>query len=164
MAKKTIANEKSPTKKEDLEDIEDELFSADIEEEYPDIESKEEDKQQEESLEKDLIPEDVEVIQKLPVEEEKFYKYLNLKLKKIREHDYELNIEGQTHGFCNILVKHLLKVDGVEISAYKSTTIEPSVVFIRVKNGYDIKKIIFNGISLLEQEVIKLQKVFKKTF
>ena len=164
MAKKTTANKKSPTKKEDLDDIEDDLFSSDIEEEYPDIESKEVDEQQEESLEEDIMPEDLEEIQKFPVEEEKFYKYLNLKLKKIRERDYELNIEGQTHGFCNILVKHLLKIEGAEISAYKSTTIEPAVVFIRVKNGYDIKKIISNGISLLEQEVIKLQKVFNKTF
>ena len=164
MAKKTTANKKSPTKKEDLEDFEDDLFSSNIKEKDPDIESEEEDKQQEETLEEDILPEDAEEIQKIPVEEEKFYKYLNLKLKKIRERDYELIVLGQSHGFCNILIKYLLNVEGVEIAAYKSTTIEPSKVFIRLKNGYNIKKIISEGISLLEQDVIKLQKVFNKNF
>jgi len=164
MTKKTTANKKSPTKKEDLEDFEDDLFSSNIKEEYPDIESEEEDKQKEETLEEDILPEDAEEIQKIPVEEEKFYKYLNLKLKKIRERDYELIVLGQSHGFCNILIKYLLNVEGVEIAAYKSTTIEPSKVFIRLKNEYNIKKIISEGISLLEQDVIKLQKVFNKNF
>lgn len=148
MAKKKTTSKKNTIKNKELEDIDEELFSADIEEEYPDTETKEEE----------------EEIQKIPIKEEKFYKYLNLKLKKIREKDYELSIEGQTHGFCNILVKYLLDIEGVEIAAYKSTTIEPSKVFIRLKNGFDIKKIISEGVSLLEEEVIKLQKVFIKNF
>jgi len=158
MAKKKTTSKKNTTKNKELEDIDEELFSADIEEEYPDTETKEEEKPQEE------VSEEEEEIQKIPIKEEKFYKYLNLKLNKIREKDYELSIEGQTHGFCNILVKYLLDIEGVEIAAYKSTTIEPSKVFIRLKNGFDIKKIISEGVSLLEEEVIKLQKAFIKNF
>ncbi len=96
------------------------------------------------------------------VEEKRTYKYLNLSLQKgLTENDYELRIEGQSHGFCNILVKRLLEIEGVNIAAYKITGIEPPQVFIRLENGYDIKEILYKGVEALREEVVEVQKLFQ---
>ncbi|MFX1315644.1 MAG: RpoL/Rpb11 RNA polymerase subunit family protein [Promethearchaeota archaeon] len=94
------------------------------------------------------------------------YKYLNLRLvKDVGENDYELIIEGQSHGFCNILVKHLLEIEGVNIAAYKITGIELPKIFIRLANSkkYKIKEILHKGIESLRDEVTEVYKVFKKS-
>jgi DNA-directed RNA polymerase subunit L len=164
MAKKTTTNEKDSDKKEEIEEMDEELFSSDIEEEYPDINTEVKVDLPEDSLKEGITIEEEEEFKELPEEEEKFYKYMNVNIKKIKDNDYELIIEGQTHGFCNIFVKHLLKVEGIGAAAYKSTTIEPSKIFIRTQNGYDVKDLIAKGLALLEKEVIKLQKLFHKNF
>ncbi|MFX1338060.1 MAG: RpoL/Rpb11 RNA polymerase subunit family protein [Promethearchaeota archaeon] len=78
------------------------------------------------------------------------------------ENDYELQIEGQSHGFCNIFVKHLLSIEGVNMAAYKYTRIDPAQIFIRLEPGYKIKEIIQQGIESLREEVLDVQKIFKK--
>jgi DNA-directed RNA polymerase subunit L len=93
------------------------------------------------------------------------YKYLSLELiKGQNNNDYELIIEGQSHGFCNILVKHLLKTEGVNSAAYKATNIAPAKIFIRLENSksYKIKDILHKSIESLREEVIQVQKLFKK--
>jgi DNA-directed RNA polymerase subunit L len=93
------------------------------------------------------------------------YRYLNLKIKKdVGKNDYEVIVEGQSHGFCNILVKYLLEIEGVNIAAYKDTKIEPSTIFIRLEDSkkYKIKEILLKGIESLREEVIEVQKLFKK--
>ena len=64
----------------------------------------------------------------------------------------------------NILVKHLLLIEGVNVAAYKVTNIEPPTVFIRLENSkdYKIKDILYKGIESLRKEVIEVQKLFKK--
>ena len=100
----------------------------------------------------------------LPIEEEekKEYKYVDVKiLKGKKESDYEVRVIGQSHGFCNVLVKHLLNMDGVVLAAYKDTNLNLSQIFIRLDNGYKIKEILRTSINALREEVVEVQEIFK---
>jgi len=159
---------KKPVKTEDkdedqLDELVDEfLDDEEIEDIYPKMEDKEETEIAPLSTEEGIEEEEFEL-----EEEARFpdYKYLNLELIKGQgENDYELLVEGQSHGFCNILVKHLLEIEGVNIAAYKVTGIEPSKIFIRLENtkDYKIKDILHKGIESVRSEVVEVQKLFKK--
>ena len=161
-----MAKKKAEKPEDELDDLEDELSDDDVSE-YPKISDKKE---------KEVVPSstddnDVELEEEEEVfeieEEPRFpdYKHLKLNLtKKIGENDYELVIEGQTHGFCNILVKHLLEIEGVNAAAYKVTGIVPSQIFIRLDEdkNYKIKDILYEAIESLREEVIEVQKLFQK--
>ncbi|TET56555.1 MAG: hypothetical protein E3J52_11850 [Promethearchaeota archaeon] len=157
---------KKAVKTEDTEedDIDDLLEDEEIESVYPKIEEKEESVSAPASLEETMEEEEEE----FEIEEEaKFpdYKYLNVEIKKTQgENDYEILLEGQSHGLLNILVKHLLLIEGVNVAAYKVTNIEPPTVFIRLENSkdYKIKDILYKGIESLRKKVIEVQKLFKK--
>ena len=84
------------------------------------------------------------------------YNYLKLNLiRKTLENDYELEIIGQSHGFCNTFIRHLLNIEGVSIAAYKDIRIEPSKIFIRLENKkYKIKDKLFKGIESLREDVL----------
>ncbi|MFX1320429.1 MAG: RpoL/Rpb11 RNA polymerase subunit family protein [Promethearchaeota archaeon] len=159
-------------KDEEFDELEDELLEdEDFESVYPKLE-----KETKEGDDKSRIPSTVDnEVSEYPEEELEYemeeevkfpsYRYLNLKIKKdIGKNDYELIVEGQSHGFCNILVKHLLEIEGVNIAAYKDTKIEPSTIFIRLENlkKYKIKEILHRGIESLRDEVKEVQKLFKK--
>ncbi len=91
------------------------------------------------------------------------YKYLKLDMEKgVSDNDYTLIVEGQSHGFCNIFVTHLLETEGVNSAAYKITKIVPPEIFIRLEDGYKIKKVLFKAIETLRTEVTEVQKSFKK--
>jgi len=164
---------KKAIKSEDLEEdeldefIDDFLENDEAETVFPKMDQKEKSKSP--------IPDEEELdISEIPEEELEFeleeparfpeYKYLNLRINKGEsENDFELVVEGQSHGFCNILVKHLLLIEGVNIAAYKATNIYPAQVYIRLENSkYNIKDILSKGIESLREEVIKTQKLFKK--
>ncbi len=157
---------KKAVKTEDTEedDIDDLLEDEEIESVYPKIEEKEESVSAPASLEETMEEEEEE----FEIEEEaKFpdYKYLNVEIKKTQgENDYEILLEGQSHGLLNILVKHLLLIEGVNVAAYKVTNIELPTVFIRLENSkdYKIKDILYKGIESLRKKVIEVQKLFKK--
>ena len=159
-----MAKKKSEPKEEDeLEELDDDLLEDD-ESVYPSLDRKNgkiEDEDQF-SVEDDEILEEeyeyeVEELPKLPE-----YKYLNLTLSKgKKENDYKLGVEGQSHGFLNILVKHLLNIEGVKSVAYKVTRIDPPEVFIRLEDGYKIKQVLHKGIQLLRNDVNEVQKLFK---
>jgi len=164
MAKKKAV--KTEDKDEDeLDELADELLDdEEIEDVFPKLEEKEEDEAISPSAEETIEEEELE----FELEEEaRFpdYKYLSLSLNRGQgENDYELMVEGQSHGFCNILVKHLLEIEGVNIAAYKVTGIEPSKIFIRLENAkkFKIKEILNKGIEALREEVVEVQKLFKK--
>jgi len=144
----------------DEDDLDDLLANEEIESVYPKLEVEKE--------EESIPPSDEDIIEEeeFELEEEPRYpdyKYLNLELNTgVGENDYELLIEGQSHGFCNILVKHLLKIEGVKIAAYKFTNISPATIYIRLENKYKIKDILHKGIESLREEVLIVQKLFKK--
>lgn len=159
-----MAKKKVTEPDDDLDDFS--LEDEEIESVYPEIEKKESKKEDEpeslldtetseEDFEDDEIEEEPEIID---------YKFLKLELKKnVLENDYELLVINQSHGFCNILVKHLLNVEGVKVAVYKITKINPTQVFIRLEsNKYKIKSILHQGIEALREEVLEVQKVFKK--
>jgi DNA-directed RNA polymerase subunit L len=162
MAKKKVPK-KEEDSEEDLDEFMEELLDKEeVESVYPKVEDKKE-------LES-VPPQDEELVEEeeFELEEEPLfpdYKYLNLSLNKDKgENDYELIVEGQSHGFCNILVKHLLNIEGVNIAAYKATNISPAQIFIRLENSkkYKIKDILLKGIESLREEVLEAQKIFKK--
>lgn len=173
MAKKKSVKPKEE-KDEEFDELEDELLEdEDVESVYPKLE-----KETKEDDDKSGMPSTVDnEVSESPEEEEEYemeeeeevkfpsYRYLNLKIKKdIGKNDYELIVEGQSHGFCNILVKHLLEIEGVNIAAYKDIKLEPSTIFIRLENlkKYKIKEILHKGIESLRDEVTEVHKLFKK--
>lgn len=96
-------------------------------------------------------------------EVKKDYKFLKLDLVKgLNDNDHTLLVEGQTHGFCNALVKQLLTTEGVISAAYRVTVIKPSEIFIRLDDGFKINDILFQAIDSLRNEVETAQSVFKK--
>ncbi|MBN1801463.1 MAG: hypothetical protein JW891_08155 [Candidatus Lokiarchaeota archaeon] len=143
-----------------LEDLDDDTAFPEIKKEPSEAKKKttpiqEEEEEEEEEYEEDYEEELEEV--------KKDYKLVKPNIfKGENEYDYELLVEGQSHGFCNILVKHLLKTEGVNIAAYKITRIDPPKIFIRVEDGYDVKDIIRNGMASLQEEVKSVEKVFQK--
>ncbi|KKM66481.1 hypothetical protein LCGC14_1480760 [marine sediment metagenome] len=169
MAKKK-ANKPEKEGEDELDDLSDE---EEIEAVYPKVDEK---KKKEEDKSIVSLPEDVsngEIdgddldVDEEEEEEPRFpdYKYLDLTLNKtLGENDYELMVEGQSHGFCNILVKSLLEIEGVNMAAYKITNIKPPQIYIRLENSkdYKIKDILYKGIESLREEVIKVQKLFQK--
>jgi DNA-directed RNA polymerase subunit L len=91
------------------------------------------------------------------------YKYLGLELEKgTTENDYMLKIKGQSHGFCNLFVKILLNIEGVNLAAYKVTGLEPSKVIIRLEKNYKIKDILYKGIESLREQLNEVKELFLK--
>ena len=166
MAKKKGKKKPNELIDDDLEDLEDE----EIEISLPKIGIKTQDISELEgeplSPTDDVIEEDYDAELELDLEEKpeiQDYKYLKLKIYRLTsEDDYEVDIIGQTHGFCNIFVKHLLNTDGVKLAAYKVTGIIPSRIFIRLEKGKKIKVILHKGIESLREEVLKVEKIFQK--
>ena len=161
-----MAKKKAEPKEEDLDTDDKDLFDdEEIESHYPDL--SDDSKPKEESVSIDVVDdeeeEDEEEGFEIEPEPEPEYKFLTLSMKKgFRDDDYTLYVEGQSHGFCNILVQLLLETEGVNSAAYKITKIVPPEIYIRLEDGYEIKKILFNAIETLRSEVGKVEKVFKK--
>jgi DNA-directed RNA polymerase subunit L len=159
VAKKKV----EPKVEENGTDDEDPFEDEEIESHYPDLTK--DSKSEKEIFSEDLLEEEEE--------EEDFevdtgpelpdYKYLKLDIiRGASDNDYTLSVEGQSHGLCNIFVQHLLDTEGVNSAAYKITIIKPPEIFIRLEDGYEIKKILFKAIETLRNEVTEVQKVFKK--
>jgi len=163
-----VAKKKVEPKEEEAEDIEDFDDDEVIESHYPDVGKNEkfssDDSPVNEELDTDEFIEGEEP--EFEIEEEaRFpeYKYLDLDLQQgLSENDYKLIVEGQSHGLCNIFVKHLLDIEGVKLASYKVTKISPAEIFIRIEEGYKIKDVLYKGIETLRTEVKGVQELFKK--
>ena len=163
-----MAKKKAEPKEEKLDsDDKDSSDDEKIESHYPDVSN--DSKSKEESVAIDVVDdnedeEEEEESYEVEPEPEPTYKYLTLTMKKegARDDDYVLSVEGQSHGFCNIFVQLLLETEGVNSAAYKITKLVPPEIFIRLEDGYEIKKILYNTIETLRTEVGKVEKVFKK--
>ena len=160
-----MAKKKAEPKEENIDtDDKDPFDNEKIESHYPDL--SDDSKSKEESVSIDVVDEEDEEEEEgfeIEPEPEPTYKFLTLSMEKgFRDDDYTLFVEGQSHGFCNIFVQHLLETVGVNSAAYKITKLVPPEIFIRLEDGYEIKKILFNAIETLRAEVGKVEKVFKK--
>ncbi|MFX0031922.1 MAG: RpoL/Rpb11 RNA polymerase subunit family protein [Candidatus Hodarchaeota archaeon] len=152
-----------PKKEDDLEGLDDDILD-DIEPEYPSLKKSKEKTSEDVEMDiegEEILEEELEYeMEEIPKPPE--YKYLNLSiLKGKQENDYHLIVEGQSHGFLNILVKHLLSTDGVNSAAYKVTRIDPPEVFVRLEKGNKIKNILHKAIQSLKDEVEEVKKTFK---
>ncbi len=164
---------KKPTKpvvedEDELDEIEDDLLEEDdLLSDFPEGSEKAENGTVSSSIgESDIDSEEEEEIYEIE-EEPRYPDYRHLRLNLIKasgDHDYELSIEGQSHGFCNILVKHLLQTEGVTAAAYKVTGIVPPQIFIRLDDSkkIKIKDILLKAIESLREEVLGDQKLFQK--
>jgi len=161
-----LAKKKAEPKEEKLDSDDKDLFDDEkIESHYPDVSNDSNSK--EESVAIDVVEEEEEEEEEgfeIEPEPEPTYKFLTLDIKKegSRDDDYVLSVEGQSHGFCNIFVQFLLETEGVNSAAYKITKLVPPEIFIRLEDGFEIKKILYNTIENLRAEVGKVEKVFKK--
>ncbi|TFF89862.1 MAG: hypothetical protein EU548_05960 [Promethearchaeota archaeon] len=161
---------KKSSKNEDLDDEDfGGLDSDDLEIAIPKIGKKEGAAADEEGLEEDLDelePSLEEEFEPLPEEEEELptYKYLSVnEIKSKGNNDYEVIVEGQSHGLLNVLVKNLLKVEGVAMAAYKDNKLDLPTIYIRLTSDtLKIKDILYESIETLKNEVIEIQKLFKK--
>jgi DNA-directed RNA polymerase subunit L len=164
---------KKPTKPvieadEELDDIEDELLEDEDQiSELPKTSEPTESGAVSSSIgESDIDSEEEEEV--FEIEEEPRYpdyRHLSLDLiKTLGDNDFELTVKGQSHGFCNILVKHLLETEGVKAAAYKVTGIVPPQIFIRLEESrkVKIKDILYKAIESLREEVLEVQKLFQK--
>jgi len=164
---------KKPTKpavedEEELDDLEDDLLEEDdTSSEDPKTASEKDETSSLTGGSNDVEGEEEEEEPYEIEEEPRFKDYRHLKLALIRtlgDNDYELSVEGQSHGFCNILVRHLLNIDGVKAAAYKITGIVPPQIFIRLEDSTElkIKEILFKVIESLREEVLEVQTLFQK--
>ncbi|MFX1381995.1 MAG: RpoL/Rpb11 RNA polymerase subunit family protein [Promethearchaeota archaeon] len=167
MAKKKNVEPKEEEEDEisDLED--DDLEELDDDSLFPDIQKK-----------KEGVPEQpVPSPREVDLEEEDFdevfedeleplildYKYIKPGIIRTHsENDFELIVDGQSHGFCNIFVKHLLNIEGVNAAAYKVNRIDPPKIFLRIEDGHEVKDIVQKCINSLRENVKAVQDVFKK--
>jgi len=155
---------------EELDDLEDDLLEKDdLPSEYPKTsEAPEKDEASSLAGDGDTVEGEEEEEEPYEIEEEPRYpdyRHLSLSLiKTLGDNDYELSVIGQSHGFCNILVKHLLNIEGVKAAAYKITGIVPPQIFIRLEENInlEVKDILYKAIESLRAEVVKVQKVFQK--
>jgi DNA-directed RNA polymerase subunit L len=162
-----VAKKKVESKEEKSDiDEKDSVDDEEIESHYPDVSKDSKngsDAVSEDESEETDESEEEEGFEIEPGPEYPDYKYLKLDMEKgVSDNDYTLIVEGQSHGFCNIFVDHLLKTEGVNSAAYKITKIVPPEIFIRLEDGYKIKKILFEAIETLRTEVTEVQKTFKK--
>ena len=153
-------DELSDLEEEDFEELEDDSV-------FPDIQKTPEEAPKEPipvSKDVDLEEEDFEEVFEDELEPLVLdYKFVKPGIIKTQsENDYELIVEGQSHGFCNIFVKHLLSIEGVNAAAYKVNRIDPPKIFIRIENGHEIKEIIQKCINVLREDVKAVEKVFQK--
>ena len=145
--------------KDDFEDLKD-IDDGEIKSVYPKMEKgKKKDTINDLGLVED---EEEEEIEEPIVDEGPKYKYLNLEiLKKEGDNNYEIYIDGQSHGFLSVFVTHLLDLEGVTLAAYKKNNVEPPMIFLKLEDGFKIKDILRKGINNLREEVVNVQKVFK---
>lgn len=82
-------------------------------------------------------------------EPQRDFKYLKISIDQHNDIEYYVHVKHQSHGFMNYLVTKTLKCKGVDFAAYKNTSMEPPVLYIRVDGTKSIKNIIKEAIKLM---------------
>jgi len=163
-------------KEEEIEDIVDE----EIQSVYPKFVSEEEEAEVEEEVEEEVgteeafeieegleegLEEEFEEELEFTIEEEvegPTYKFVDLEIHRgDGANNYNIIVKGQSHGFLNLFIKHLLDLESVKLAAYKKTDIEEPRLFLRLNAGYKIKEALRAGINSLMSEIDEAKKEFK---
>jgi DNA-directed RNA polymerase subunit L len=169
------------SKKEKDEEIDevDDIVDEEIQSVYPEFVSEGEEIKEEE-VGAEPIEESVEVEEAIGGElEEEFeedlefaieeevegptYKFVDLEISRgDGANNYQVIVNGQSHGFLNLFIKHLLSLDSVRLAAYKKSDIAQPKIFIRLNEGHKIKEALRGGINSLQSEIDETKKEFNK--
>jgi DNA-directed RNA polymerase subunit L len=83
-------------------------------------------------------------------EPQRDFKYLKISVEQERNGtEFYVHIQHQSHGFMNYLVTKVLKCKGVEFTAYKNTSLEPPVLYVRTDGTKEIKNILKEALKLM---------------
>jgi len=83
-------------------------------------------------------------------EPQRDFKYLKISVEQERNGtEFYVHIQHQSHGFMNYLVTKVLKCKGVEFTAYKNTSLEPPVLYVRTDGPKEIKNILKEALKLM---------------
>ena len=84
------------------------------------------------------------------IEPQRDFKYLKISLEQEESGtEFYVHVIHQSHGFMNYLITKVLKCKGVEFAAYKNTSLEPPVMYIRTDGSKDIKNILKEALKLM---------------
>lgn len=84
------------------------------------------------------------------IEPQRDFKYLKISVEKEEnETEFYVHVKHQSHGFMNYLVTKVLKCKGIEFVAYKNTSLEPPVMYIRTDGTKEIKNILKEALKLM---------------
>ena len=83
-------------------------------------------------------------------EPQRDFKYLKISVEEEKNGtEFYVHIRHQSHGFMNYLVTKVLKCKGVEFTAYKNTSLEPPVLYVRTDGTKEIKNILKEALKLM---------------
>ncbi len=84
------------------------------------------------------------------IEPQRDFKYLKISVEQEEnETEFYVHVVHQSHGFMNYLITKVLKCKGVEFAAYKNTSLEPPVMYVRTDGSKDIKNILKEALKLM---------------
>ena len=85
------------------------------------------------------------------IEPQRDFKYLKISIEQEENGtEFYVHVIHQSHGFMNYLITKVLKCKGVEFAAYKHTSLEPPVMYIRTDGTKEIKNILKEAIKLMK--------------
>ena len=84
------------------------------------------------------------------IEPQRDFKYLKISIEQEENGtEFYVHVIHQSHGFMNYLVTKVLKCKGVEFTAYKNTSLEPPVLYVRTDGTKEIKNILKEALKLM---------------
>lgn len=88
---------------------------------------------------------------------------MKVKVLKRSSNELELEIEGETHTFCNLLQNSLLEDDGVEMGGYNLShpLIANPVVYVRTKGRQNPSVALHRAIKDMQKRIESFRAVFK---
>lgn len=84
-------------------------------------------------------------------EPQRDFKYLKISIEQEENGtEFYVHVIHQSHGLMNYLITKVLKCKGVEFAAYKNTSLEPPVMYVRTDGSKDIKNILKEALKLMK--------------
>ncbi len=144
-------------KKTAEKDLDDDAFSElDNKEELEDLRKEEQKAKASSDIESSTTSDDTssedlaERLSQELIEPQRDFKYLKISVEQEENGtEFYLHVRHQSHGFMNYLVTKALKCKGVEFAAYKNTSLEPPVMYVRTDGTKEIKNILKEALKLM---------------